>query len=161
MPVHFLTAEQAAQYGRYAGEPSPAQLAQYFFLDDADRAFLRALRQAETQWGCAVQLGTVRFLGTFVDDPRNIPANVGEYLAEQLGLDATPNLPVYFQSRVHWDHQRRIMAHYHYFPFEAQPQHWRLTRWLYIRAWTAAERPSLLFDQATASWNQFLRRRNP
>ena len=73
MPVNFLTAEQAAQYGRYAGEPSPAQLAQYFFLDDADRAFLRALRQEETQWGCAVQLGTVRFLGTFVDDPGNIP----------------------------------------------------------------------------------------
>ena len=69
--------------------------------------------------------------------------NVGEYLAEQLGLDATPNLPVYFQSRVHWDHQRRIIAQYHYFPFEAQPQHWRLTRWLYIRAWTAAERPSV------------------
>ncbi len=100
--------------------------------------------------GCAVQLGTVRFLGTFVDDPGNILANVGEYLAEQLGLDATPNLPVYFQSRVHWDHQRRIIAQCHYFPFEAQPQHWRLTRWLYIRAWTAAERPSLLFDQATA-----------
>jgi len=79
VPVNFLTAEQAAQYGRYAGEPSPAQLAQYFFLDDADRAFLRALRQEETQWGCAVQLGTVRFLGTFVDDPGNIPASVGEY----------------------------------------------------------------------------------
>ncbi|WP_430626202.1 Tn3 family transposase [Sulfobacillus thermotolerans] len=150
VPVNFLTAEQSAQYGRYAGEPSTSQLAQYFFLDDADRVFLRPLRQAETQWGCAVQLGTVRFLGTFVDDPENIPANIGDYLAAQLGLAATPNLRAYVQTRVHWDHQRRIIAHYHYASFDAQPQHWRLTRWLYTRAWTAAERPSLLFDQTTA-----------
>ena len=150
VPVNFLTAEQAAQYGRYAGELSSAQLAQYFFLDDADRVFLRPLRQAETRWGCAVQLGTVRFLGTFVDDPTNVPADVLAYVAEQLDLHAPMDIGRYWRGRTHWHHQEAIIRQYQYHAFDAQPWHWRFVRWLYTRAWMAAERPSVLFDQATA-----------
>jgi hypothetical protein len=35
--VEFLTDDEAAEFGRYAGPPSQAELERVFFLDDEDR----------------------------------------------------------------------------------------------------------------------------
>jgi hypothetical protein len=40
MPVEFLTDDEAAEYGRYAGVPSQVELEKIFFLDDKDRALV-------------------------------------------------------------------------------------------------------------------------
>jgi len=87
MPVDFLTAEQTQQYGRFAGDPSPAQLGKYFFLDNKDRNEVCIRRGAHNRLGYALQLCTVRFLGTFLADPLAVPRLVVHHLARQLEID--------------------------------------------------------------------------
>ena len=150
MPVEFLTDEQEQRYGRFAAEPSPAQLARYFHLDDGDRAQVQRRQGEHNRVGFALQLVTARFLGTFLPDPTNVPAGVLRHVVSQLGVSATPDLQLYRDGEIRWDHAAAIRRIYGYRNFTDPPAYFHLVRWLYTRAWLSAERPSLLFDLATA-----------
>ncbi len=87
MPVEFLTDDEAAAYGLYTGPPSREELDRMFFLDDEDRELVVKRRGDHTGLGFALQLATVRLLGTFLHDPLDVPGEVLDRLAGQLGID--------------------------------------------------------------------------
>jgi hypothetical protein len=86
MPVEFLTDDEAAAYGRYAGAPSLPDLERVFFLDDEDRKLVDLRRGGHMKAGFALQLVTVRWLGTFLEDPLDVPGEVLDFVAGQLGI---------------------------------------------------------------------------
>lgn len=149
MPVDFLTAEQEQQYGRFAGEPSLDQLSRYWHFDNADLQVIRQRRGLHNWLGFALQLGAVRFLGSFAPALQDIPQGARQYVAAQLGVRNLDCLRDY-QEQSRWRHSEEIRRRYGYVEFTSQPAHWRLVRWLYARTWTSHERPSVLFDLVTA-----------
>lgn len=151
MPVEFLTHEQEQCYGCYNQEPSPAQLARYFHLDDADRPLVVRRRGNHNRLGFALQLCTVRFLGTFLTNPTDVPAGAISFVSSQLGITDSGCLLKYLERpTTPWEHAREIARHYGYRDFSDRLESFSLVRWLYERAWFSAERPSVLFDLATA-----------
>lgn len=113
MPVDFLTPEKEAEYGCFIDTPSSEQLAKYFWLDDKDKELIWNRRGNHNQLGFAVQLGTVRFLGTFLTTPTDVPQVVVMYMADQLDLDAQ-SFAYYQNNRSQWEHMNEIRSLYGY-----------------------------------------------
>src|SRR5487761_1253252 len=140
MPVEFLSDDQAARYGRFVDAPTRAQLERGFFLDDVDRALVDQRRGDHNRLGFAVQLGTVRFLGTFLADPLEVPADAVSYVAEQLGIaDASCFRRYGERLPTQHEHAREIRRAYGYREYaEASAE---LGSFLSARSWTSSDGP--------------------
>jgi TnpA family transposase len=151
MAVDFLTDEQKARYGRFADEINEVQLIRYFHLDEAALSLIRARRGEQNRFGFALQLTSVRFLGAFLSDLKLVPINIQAFIAKQLLIRDVGILTDYAQRETtKREHTMLIRKHYGYHDFNEQPWAFRLTRLLYAKAWISNERPSLMFDFATA-----------
>jgi len=122
MSVHFLSADQQKRFGLFAGEPTADQLARYFHLDETDHHHIRARHGDHNKLGFALQLCTVRFLGTFLTQATNVPAGVVAYLARQLAI-ADPSCLRRYLNRIRRRHVREISELYGYHQFHGPRQH--------------------------------------
>ena len=110
MPVSFLSEEQQRRYGRFIGDPTADHLARYFHLDDADKAFIRSRRGDHMRLGVAVQLGAVRFLGTFLDNLGDTPPRVQSFVGKQIGIKPEDKIATYQASQWRWRHEVRSVS---------------------------------------------------
>ncbi len=144
MPVEFLTDDEAAAYGRYAGAPSREELDRMFFLDDADRTLVAKRRGDHTRLGFALQLTTVRFLGTFLPDPLDVPTVVLERLGGQLGIADPSCVKRYTERRTTpFEHREEIKAAYGLREFSQAGD--EFAQWARSRAWNTGQGPKTIF----------------
>ena len=108
MPVDFLNERQKCSYGRFDGEPSVEALAGCFHFDDTDHALITKRRGIHNRLGFALQLGTVRFLGTFLENPTEVPRSMIDYVAADLRINDVSSLAKYGNGETRWDHKEEI-----------------------------------------------------
>src|SRR5450755_4208136 len=118
MPVEFLSDEQVGAYGRFTGELSAAEVERFFYLDDADRDLIARRRSDHHRLGFAVQLGAVRAVGRFLEDPLDVPWPAVEFLAEQLEIGNASCVKKYVQRpQTPYEHAWEIRDRYGYRSF--------------------------------------------
>ena len=97
--------------------------------------------------GFALQLVTVRWLGTFLEDPLDVPGEVLDFVAGQLDI-ADPSVVKQYAERVKTksDHQQEIRRKYGLRDFaDAEAE---LAEWVAARAWTSGDGPKAIFLDA-------------
>ncbi|SEH02951.1 protein of unknown function [Nonomuraea solani] len=109
MAVDYLSDEQVRRYGAFVADPTPEELEQFFFLDEQGLVEARKKRRKHNRLGWSVQWGTVRMLGTFLEDPIEVPWAVVDYVAEQLGIDDPSCIKQYAErSETQYEHTGEI-----------------------------------------------------
>jgi hypothetical protein len=99
MSVDFLTKEQKSSYAQYPKNLNANQLSKYFHLDDNDKKLILRCRRNYNQLGYALQLTTVRFIGTFLTNPIRVPDIVKKHIALQLDVDDCSDITKYMERK--------------------------------------------------------------
>jgi len=137
-----------SEYGRLPSELPLDDLANCFFFDDEDRRLIARRRTDTTRLGFALQLGTLRYLGRFLEDPAQVPAGAVQWTAREIGVPAETDLAAYGRREWRWAHQDEIRREYGYRPFGHAGVEDELVGWLRARAWVSAESHPVLFARA-------------
>jgi hypothetical protein len=147
MPVEFLSDDEVAGYGRFSGVPARVDRERVFFLDDMDKELIAKRRGAHNRLGFALQMTTVRWLGTFLTEPLDVPSEVVAYLAGQLGIGDPSCVSLYLERRTtRFEHVELIKDAYGLKEFAEFEKY--LEAWVDARAWTTGDGPKAIFNDA-------------
>lgn len=149
MSIEFLTQEQRINYKSFSHNLTDDKIATFFLLDNTEKSIIYTLREPYNQLGYAIQLGTVKLLGTFLDIPTQVPSNVVLYVSQQLNID-DDILFKYVNKRTIRRHAQQIKEFYGYKDFHEQPFHWHFVRWLYNCFWYTNEKSATIFEKAVS-----------
>ncbi|MGB7795196.1 MAG: DUF4158 domain-containing protein, partial [Pseudonocardiaceae bacterium] len=137
-----------AGYGRFPFPIDRDWLGQVTHLSAADVALVRRRTDPTTQLGFAVQLTTIRAIGTVLPDVTQVPVLFVTAVADQLLIaEPIPLLADYAQVPVRWRHAGEIRERYGYQGF-AGAARWLFTKWLYRQAWEDDLSAAILFRTA-------------
>ncbi|WP_446222387.1 DUF4158 domain-containing protein [Nocardia sp. IBHARD005] len=133
-------------YGRF-GTLSRVELERFFYLDDEDRRLIAGRRRDYNRLGFALQVVTVRQLGMFLADPLDVPPELVDYLAEQLGIEDSSCVKQYTErEKTKLEHAWEIQHEYgltSYSEVEAE-----LAAWVADQAWVSGDGPKATFAGA-------------
>jgi Domain of unknown function (DUF4158) len=120
-----------------------------FFLDDDDLELVRRHRGEHIRAGFALQLTTVRWLGTFLGDPLNVPGEVLDFIAGQLGVAGSSQVKRYTErEKTRFDHQweiRRARGYREFADAEAE-----FSGWVAARSRATGDGPKAIFADGLA-----------
>ena len=149
MPDQEL-AEIDTTIGRFSRVPTLAELERFAFLTDTDRALTGKRRGEHNRLGFALQLVTVRLIGSFLEDPLDVPTAVVDFVAHQLEV-ADPSCLKHYVGRrkTPLEHQWELAREYGWRPFaDAEAE---LAVWIHDRVWSTGDGPAAVLE-ACVTW---------
>lgn len=126
---------------------SRVELERFFYLDDEDRRLIAGRRRDYNRLGFALQVVTVRHLGMFLADPLDVPPDLIDYLAEQLGIEDSSCVKQYTErEKTKLEHAWEIQSEYGLTPYtEVESE---LAAWVADQAWMTGDGPKAMFAGA-------------
>lgn len=146
MPTRLLSETERARLDGFPQVIAPEDVITYFTLSAADRAFIAQQRGPHNQLGCALQLGTLRFLGFCPDQLQRAPTSIIHFLAQQLAV-APDILSRYAEREQTRTAQLQKVCAYLGFRAATEADLTALSAWLLQRA-LEHDQPLLLFQWA-------------